>query len=111
MMAELEEVREGISRKRLFWRRVLWAGIAFFMLLSVLALLHYFYKMGEVKSSAGRFSQIEGEIHQFAARRVVVFEILKWFVPCAIISSLWMNVARWKLRKFKKLEREIVVIP
>ncbi len=100
-MEEVDE--EGILTKRVFWRRVLWSGICLFMLLSVLAVFQYLYKMGEVKDAVVGLSAQEEDIELLTSRRVVVLTVVKWFVPCTILGSVWVNVARWRLRKLKKL--------
>lgn len=96
-MNELE-----IIAKRRVWRRVLLAGILVFVISLLTLVSMYMAGMAEAKSMSGVDSEIELEIAALSARNQVIFQAAKWTLPIAILGSLLMNIARYKLRKLKK---------
>ena len=97
---------EKISKKRLFWRWVFWAGIGFFLFISLVTMTRYSSSMGEVKELIVKMSDLEAEMTLLTERRKVLMDGLKWFIPYAIVASVWINVARYRIRKLKKLAQK-----
>lgn len=96
----------GIVGKRKFWRRVLISGILF-LVVALLAMV-WMYQSGMAEARAGVMngSEMEQEIAMMTARRGLLFTVGKWLLPSGLLSSLMINVARYRLRKLKKLENE-----
>jgi uncharacterized BrkB/YihY/UPF0761 family membrane protein len=93
-----------IESKRRFWRRVLAAGILVLILALLMMVSLYLSGMADVKTKAGLSSEIEQEIAVISARKQLLVSAAVWTLPFAILASLMMNVARYKLRKLKKLK-------
>ena len=93
-----------IARKRVFWRRVLMAGILILVISLGLIAWQYMGMMShdEVVSS----SDLEREISEVASRRAFMVDVGRWILPVGVVCSLMVNVARYRLRKLKKLENE-----
>lgn len=91
-----------IAKQRKFWKKVLISGIMTLILAILIGVVIYLTGMRE--AAAGADSEIEREIATLGARSAVLFKAAIWMLPIAIIASLLMNVARYKLRKLKKLE-------
>ena len=93
-----------IEVKRRFWRRVLIAGILLLVVTACVVFVMYSRGMAEFSSVGG--SELEREIAMVSGRRELLLRIAKWLLPVAILSSLMMNVARFRLRRLKKLENQ-----
>jgi magnesium-transporting ATPase (P-type) len=90
--------------KRRFWRRVLIAGILI-LVISLLTLVSlYLSGMADVKAKLVESSELELEIALLSARNQILFTAVKWTLPIALAGSLMMNLARYQLRKLKKLK-------
>ena len=109
-MAKLEELStEAFLKKRLFWKRVFWAGIGFFALIVFVTWYKYRSTLGVAEKSASRLPDYAAEIALHGERRRVMLDSLIWFIPWGIVASLWINVARYRLRKLKKLGQNMSV--
>ncbi len=95
-----------IDNKRKFWRRVLIAGVLVLLLALLMMVSLYLSGMSDAKAQAGADYEWEQEIAMLAARNQLLLSAGKWTLPFAILASLMMNVARYKLRKLKKLENK-----
>ena len=94
----------NIIAKQRFWRRVLVAGILL-LVISLLTLVSlYLSGMADVKAKLVDSSELELEIAILSERNQILFTAAKWTLPIAIAGSLMMNVARYQLRKLKKLK-------
>ena len=93
-----------IENKRKFWRRVLIAGILVLVIALLMMVSLYLSGMSDAKAKAGAGSEIELEIAMLSARSQLLRSAAKWALPVAILASLMMNVARYKLRKLKKIQ-------
>ena len=109
-MARSEELStEAFLKKRLFWKRVFWAGIGFFVLIVLVTWYKYTSALGVTEESASRLPDDAAEIALHGERRRVMLDSLIWFIPWGIVASLWINVARYRLRKLKKLGQNMSV--
>lgn len=106
-MSDVLEIKE----KRAFWHKVLIAGIliVFISLLTLVVL--YFSGMNAAKADMALESDLEMAIAEHAARYSVISDAAKWTLPFAILGSLVLNVARFRLRKLKKLEQGLLQSP
>ncbi|MFT5906183.1 MAG: uncharacterized BrkB/YihY/UPF0761 family membrane protein [Cryomorphaceae bacterium] len=91
-----------IDNKCKFWRRVLILGILVLVLALLTMVSLYLSGMSDAKAQAGADYEWEQEIAMLAARSELLLSAGKWTLPFAILASLMMNVARYKLRKLKK---------
>lgn len=64
----------------------------------------YLSGMSDAKAQAGADSEWIQEIAMMEARSRLLSSAGKWTLPFAILASLMMNVARYKLRKLKKIQ-------
>ena len=93
-----------IAGKRGFWQRVLIAGVL--LLLVAICVMCLMYSRGMAESGSGEFTDMEREIVMVSGRSELLLRNAKWLLPVAILSSLMMNMARFRLRKLKKLENQ-----
>ncbi|MGJ8657379.1 MAG: hypothetical protein ACSHX6_13100 [Akkermansiaceae bacterium] len=97
-----------IDRKRRFWRRVLVVGIMVIVIALMAIVAMYASGMADARVAVANGSEMEQEIALLGARRELLFGVVKWLAPTGLLSSLMINVARYKLRKLKKIENEVV---
>lgn len=93
-----------IDNKCKFWRRVLILGILVLVLALLMMVSLYLSGMSDAQAQAGADYEWEQEIAMLAARSELLLSAGKWTLPFAILASLMMNVARYKLRKLKKIQ-------
>jgi hypothetical protein len=96
-----------IEKKRKFWRRVVITGVVVLFLGVATVVWTYLSVMNEARSGAGDGSEMEQEIAMLNARNGLFFTLSKWLVFFGLLASLLINVARYKLRKLKKLENAV----
>lgn len=97
---------ESISKKRKFWVVVFWAGVGFFVVTAMMASARYTSSIRELKDTADSLSSLEAEIMLVTKRRTELMVALKWFIPFAIVASVWINLARYRMRRLKKLAQK-----
>ena len=97
---------ESISKKRKFWIVVFWAGIGFFLITAMLATGRYVSSVSELKQGVINLPDLEAQIMLVNDQRTELIRALKWFIPFAIVASVWINLARYRMRKFKKLAQK-----
>jgi uncharacterized membrane protein (UPF0182 family) len=80
-------------------------GILVLILALVMMVSLYLSGMADVKAKAGAGSELEMDIAIIDARTQLLVSSAQWTLPFAILASLMMNVARYRLRKLKMLKK------
>jgi len=107
MAKNIELNEDELRKKRKFWRIIFWSGAAFFIFMFHIAMIKYSSAMTEAREVTSKLGDDMAEIAMFSERRTILIDSLKWFLPFAILASLWINVARYRLRKLKKLAQNM----
>lgn len=93
----------NLDKKRVFWSRVLIAGILIVVLSIVMMVVLYFSGMNAARADAADLSDLDVEISELSARAGVISNAASWSLPVAFVGSLILNVSRCRLRKLRKL--------
>ncbi len=96
----------SITSRIRYWRRVLFGGLLLVIFSLVMLVSLYLSGMAKAKAQADTSSDLELQIVLLAHRNQILHDAAKWTLPSAILGSLCLNLARYKLRKLKKMNSD-----